>query len=58
MPKNIWQWLFYPVYFIQRQTLVSEVPFQDSRLAITYLLIILLIVVIIFRAVSKRNLVF
>ena len=56
LPKDIWQWLFYPVYFIQRQTLVSEVPFQDSRLAITYLLIILLIVVIIFRAISKRNL--
>ncbi|MFM7791097.1 MAG: hypothetical protein ACKO90_24315, partial [Microcystis panniformis] len=34
LPKDIWQWLFYPVYFIQRQTLVSEVPFQDSRLAI------------------------
>jgi hypothetical protein len=56
LPKDIWQWLFYPVYFIQRQTLVSEVPFQDSRLAIAYLLMIVLIGLIIFRAISKRNL--
>ncbi|WP_422661993.1 hypothetical protein [Pannus brasiliensis] len=54
LPKDLWQWLFYPLYFVRRQTLVSEVPFQDSRLAIAYLLSVIVIGVMLYRYITKR----
>jgi hypothetical protein len=56
LPKDIWQWLFYPFYFIPRQTLVSEVPFQDTRLAIAYSLSVITIAVLFYRFLTQRSL--
>jgi hypothetical protein len=55
LPKDLGQWLFYPFYFIPRQTLVSEVPFSDTRLAIAYLLCAVTIGVIVYRSISRRS---
>jgi hypothetical protein len=56
LPKDIWQFLFYPFYFIQEQTLVAEVKFKETRFAIAYLLIVILLGVIIYQYTSRRSL--
>ncbi len=37
-PRSVAQWLFFPLYFSHRSTLVSEVGFRDYRLAALLLL--------------------
>lgn len=56
LPKDIWQFLFYPLYFIQEQTLVAEVKFKETRFAIAYILIVILLGVIIYQYTSRRSL--
>jgi hypothetical protein len=56
LPKDVWQFLFYPFYFVQEQTLVAEVKFKETRFAIAYLLIVILLGVIIYRYTSRRSL--
>ena len=40
-PRDLLQWLFFPIYFSHRSTLVSEVGFRDYRLAAVMVLGIL-----------------
>ncbi len=56
LPKDVWQFLFYPFYFVQEQTLVAEVKFKETRFAIAYLLIVILLGVIIYQYTSRRSL--
>ncbi|MFM6521628.1 MAG: hypothetical protein ACKPIC_35705, partial [Microcystis panniformis] len=56
LPKDIWQWLFYPFYFVQEQTLVAEVKFKEIRFAVAYILIVILLGVIIYQYTSRRSL--
>jgi hypothetical protein len=37
-PRDLGQWLFFPLYFARRSTLVSEVGFRDYRLAALFVL--------------------
>jgi hypothetical protein len=54
LPRDIWQWLFYPFYFAQEQTLVAELKFKESRFAITYILIVALLGFILYRYAAKK----
>jgi len=43
LPRDIWQTLFYPFYWIRRQSfLVTEPPFRDARMALVMLALPLL----------------
>lgn len=53
-PHDKYQTLFYPFYFIKRQTLVSEVRFRDIRLAVCYILFALLIFIIFYNWVNRK----
>jgi len=54
-PKDIFQALFYPYYFITDQRHTSEFLFKDPHLAICYTLLIFLIAFIIYRKCSRKN---
>jgi len=54
LPRDIWQWLFYPFYFAQEQTLVAELKFKESRFAIAYILIVILLGFILYRYGNKK----
>ncbi len=54
LPRDIWQWLFYPFYFAQEQTLVAELKFKESRFAIAYILIVALLGFILYRYATKK----
>lgn len=56
-PRDIYEKLFYPFSFIRTQSLVGEMPFRDSRLAICYVLIIVSIIVYGYKRAKKSNLV-
>ncbi len=49
LPRDIWQTLFYPFHFLTNPNLVAEVKFRDIRLALAYLLIVILIATFIYR---------
>nr|WP_245927306.1 hypothetical protein [Aphanothece hegewaldii] len=55
LPRDIWQTLFYPFYFTKKQTLVAELEFQDSRLAIAYIFIIAFIIFLLIKFIQKIN---
>lgn len=55
LPRDIWQSLFYPFYFTRKQTLVAELEFQDSRLAIAYILVIAFLVFLVIKLIQKIN---
>ena len=54
LPRDIWQWLFYPFYFAQEQTLVAELKFKEPRFAIAYVLILALLGFIFYRYATKK----
>ncbi|MDB9424140.1 glycosyltransferase 87 family protein [Microcystis aeruginosa CS-564/01] len=54
LPRDIWQWLFYPFYFAQEQTLVAELKFKEPRFAITYILIVALLGFMLYRYATKK----
>ena len=53
-PRDIYQTVFYPFYFIKRQNLVSEVWFRDIRLAVCYILFVLLIFLLYYKWVNRK----
>lgn len=53
-PRDIYQKVFYPFYFIKSQTLVCELPFRDIRLSVCYILVVLLLFVIFNRWVNTK----
>lgn len=55
LPRDLWQTLFYPFYFLQKQTLVSESKFQDPRLAIAYIFIVIFLIFIAVKLTQKIN---
>jgi hypothetical protein len=55
LPRDIWQWLFYPFYFAQEQTLVAELKFKESRFAIAYILIVSLLSFILYRYAKNKS---
>jgi hypothetical protein len=54
-PRDKYQTLFYPFYFIKEQHFVSEVGFRDIRLAVCYLLLMLVAFVIFYRGVLAAH---
>jgi hypothetical protein len=55
LPRDIWQWLFYPFYFAQEQTLVAELKFKESRFVIAYILIVSLLSFILYRYAKNKS---
>ena len=55
LPRDIYQAIFYPFYFIKDQHLVSELIFRDCRLAICYALLIVCILVAIYKRYIKKS---
>jgi hypothetical protein len=55
LPRDIWQWLFYPFYFVQEQTLVAELKFKESRFAIAYILIVAILGFILYRYATRKS---
>ena len=55
LPRDIWQWLFYPFYFAQEQTLVAELKFKESRFVIAYILIVSLLSFILYRYGKNKS---
>ena len=53
-PRDIYQTVFYPFYFIKRQKLVSEVSFRDIRFAVCYILFVLLIFILYYKWVNRK----
>jgi hypothetical protein len=53
-PRDIYQTVFYPFYFIKRQKLVSEVWFRDIRFAVCYILFVLLIFILYYKWVNRN----
>jgi hypothetical protein len=56
LPKTATQTLFYPFYFAQTQTLVSEVPFRDARIALVYVLLLIVAAVLLGGAYKTKRL--
>src|SRR5271157_5976250 len=54
-PRDIYQTLFYPFYFVKWQHFVSERGFRDIRLAVCYLLLLLLAFVVFYRGVLEAH---
>lgn len=56
-PRDIWQTLFYPFYFINQKKpyFGFEAGFSDIRLAICYILIVLFIIVFTIQFIRHRN---
>ncbi len=54
MPRNLLQSLFYPFYFSVRQTLASELPLKDMRLAMCYLVLLLFLSTEFYRLAKSR----
>jgi len=43
LPRDIWQWLFYPFYWMKlNYSLVTEGAFRDPRVAVTFLALIMI----------------
>lgn len=55
LPKDIWQFLFYPFYFWHEPPLTAELSFRETRFAIAYILIGITIGAIVYRRVSGRS---
>lgn len=55
LPRDLWQTLFYPFYFIREQSLVAEIKFRDFRLAIAYILIVLFFIFLAIKLIKKIN---
>ncbi|GFE71282.1 hypothetical protein [Chroococcus sp. FPU101] len=55
LPRDIWQSLFYPFYFTKKQSLVAELEFQDSRLAIAYIFVIIFLIFLVIKFIQKIN---
>ncbi|OGP75674.1 MAG: hypothetical protein A2V86_15350 [Deltaproteobacteria bacterium RBG_16_49_23] len=54
LPKNLWEKLFYPFYFIKFHNTVMEFPFRDIRWAVLYLLLISAAVMMLWRRFGRR----
>jgi hypothetical protein len=55
-PHSVAQAIFYPFSFWKEQSFVSELPFKDPRLAILYVLLMLVAVVwLVYRLVLKKR---
>ncbi len=42
LPRDIWQWLFYPFYWVKVNHLVTEGAFRDPRVAVTFLALVVI----------------
>ncbi len=55
LPKDIFQTLFYPYYFIKKQNYTSELLFKDPHLAICYTALICLLLFVFYKLFSKKK---
>jgi hypothetical protein len=54
-PRNKYQVLFYPFYFVPDSSLVNEDYFRDIRMALCYLLLLLFFFIVYYRRVMRAN---
>lgn len=55
LPHSVWEALFYPLFWISKnRMLITEIPFRDSRMAIAFVLTLLVIVVLAARTITSR----
>ena len=54
-PKTLAQQIFYPFYFIELNTLISEVPFRDLRFAAVYFLVFILFSKFLIKKLFERK---
>ena len=54
-PRDIYQFIFYPFYWLKNNHLAAELDFRDIRFALIYTLLLVFFIKVIFNKISKNE---